>query len=72
MGVTLMTTIYQTDRKRFSTSFNFGDHVAVGCSFGARREQELALRLEHFSNAGIKRPNPGESFVQLRYSLRFE
>ena len=32
---------------------------------------ELALRLQHFSNAGIKHPNPGENFVQLRYAQGF-
>jgi hypothetical protein len=72
IGLTFMTTIYQTDRRQFSTSFNFGDHIAVGRDFGAKREHELALRLEHFSNAGIKHPNPGENFAQVRYSFRFE
>lgn len=72
IGVTLTTRIYETHRKRFSTSFNFGDHIAVGRDFGARQEHSLALRLEHFSNAGIKHPNPGENFVQLRYAYRFE
>ncbi len=71
IGATLTTVAYQTDRKRFSTRFNFGDHLAVGRSFGRgygrERRHELSLRLEHFSNAGIKQPNPGENFVQLRY-----
>lgn len=30
-----------------------------------------ALRLQHFSNASIRHPNPGENFVQLRYARRF-
>jgi lipid A 3-O-deacylase len=71
VGATLTTVAYQTDRKRFSTRFNFGDHVAVGRSFGRGagrgRAHELSLRWEHFSNAGIRQPNPGENFVQLRY-----
>lgn len=71
IGATFTTNVYQTDRKRFSTSFNFGDHIAIGCNVGAQREHELALRVEHFSNAGIKHPNPGEDFVQLRYVRRF-
>jgi len=72
VGVTFTTNVYETDRKRFSTSFNFGDHLALGRNFGARREHELSLRFEHYSNAGIKHPNPGENFVQLRYLRRFE
>jgi hypothetical protein len=30
------------------------------------------LRLQHFSNAGIKKPNPGEDFLQLRLSFPSE
>jgi lipid A 3-O-deacylase len=67
IGATLTTVSYQTDRKRFSTRFNFGDHLAAGRSFGAARAHELSLRLEHFSNGGLKQPNPGENFVQIRY-----
>jgi hypothetical protein len=36
------------------------------------RQRELVLRVEHFSNAGIKHPNPGENYVQLRYTHRLE
>lgn len=72
VGVTLMTTIYETDRKQFSTSFNFADHLGFGRNFGSRREHEIALRLEHFSNGGIRHPNPGESFAQIRYLFRFD
>ena len=71
VGLTLTTSLYETDRKRFSTSFNFGDHLAVGRNFGQRSEHELSLRLQHFSNGGIKHPNPGEDFIQLRYAYRF-
>ena len=70
IGATLTTVAYQTDRKRFSTRFNFGDHLALGRSLGPTGAHEVSLRLEHFSNAGIKQPNPGENFVQLRYLFR--
>lgn len=72
IGATLMTGRYETGDKRFSTRFNFGDHIALGRNFGNRWQHELAVRLEHFSNAGIEHPNPGEGFVQLRYLYRFE
>jgi hypothetical protein len=62
---------YHTDGKRFSTAFNFGDHVGIGREFGSEHRQELALRVEHFSNAGIDHPNPGENFVQVRWVVRF-
>ena len=48
VGVTATSSVYRTRQKRFSTSFNFGTHLAVGRSFGAQRQHEIALRLEHF------------------------
>ena len=71
VGATLSTRIYETDRKRFSTSFNFGSHIGLGFDFGPGHQHEVMLRVEHFSNAGIKHPNPGENFVQLRYAYHF-
>jgi lipid A 3-O-deacylase len=71
IGVNVVTPLYRSRDKRFSTKFNFGDHLAIGRQFGAEREHEIALRFEHFSNGGMERPNPGENFVQLRYQRRF-
>jgi hypothetical protein len=68
IGVNVLAPIYRSTDKRFSTVFNFGDHVGIGVQFGEGFRQELSLRLQHFSNAGIKDPNPGENFLQLRYS----
>jgi lipid A 3-O-deacylase len=71
VGANYILPLYRSGSKRFSTEFNFGDHVAIGRDFGSRRQHEVALRAEHFSNAGIAHPNPGENFAQLRYSYRF-
>jgi lipid A 3-O-deacylase len=71
VGPNYILPLYRSGSKRFSSEFNFGDHVAIGRDFGGRDQHELALRAEHFSNAGISHPNPGENFVQLRYSYRF-
>lgn len=62
---------YITDRKEFSTRFNFASHIGVGYLFGEQLKNEVSLRLEHHSNAGIKEPNPGENFLQVRYGRRF-
>lgn len=70
IGLNLISPVYQRQNKRFSTTLNFGDHLAVGIRFGPRGAHELALRIEHFSNAGLRLPNPGENFRQLRYSVR--
>lgn len=71
IGANFILPIYRSREKRFSTEFNFGDHIAIGRQFGEQRRYELALRLEHFSNGGIDHPNPGENFAQLRLSRKF-
>ena len=71
IGANVLAPIYRSQNKRFSTAFNFGDHVAVGWHLGAERQHEISLRVQHFSNAGIKHPNPGEDFLQLRFVARY-
>lgn len=71
VGVSYSDVHYRNNDKKFSTRFNFADHVGVGYSFGPQRNQELVLRVQHYSNAGIKKPNPGENYVQLRYLHTF-
>ena len=69
VGASYMDPLYITPEKQFSTRFQFYDVLGVGYRLGADRE--LGLRLNHVSNAGIKNPNPGEEFVQLRFLQRF-
>lgn len=71
IGLNSLVPIYRSGDKHFSTAFNFGDHIALVKQFGPAHRHELALRFQHFSNAGIRQPNPGENFVQLRYTQRF-
>ncbi|WP_375574962.1 acyloxyacyl hydrolase [Paracidovorax oryzae] len=71
VGITYMDKRYHTPHKEFSTRYNFATHLGVGYSLGAQRQHEVAIRVQHLSNAGIKSPNPGENFVQLRYAYHF-
>jgi lipid A 3-O-deacylase len=71
IGVSVMDRKYRSGSREFSTAFNFVDVVGVGRNFGAGDRHELGLRINHVSNAGIKKPNPGETFLQLRYAVRF-
>ena len=71
IGVTAAHKRYVTPDKTFSTRLNFSDNLALGRSFGRDWNQELSLRLQHVSNASIKKPNPGEDFVLVRYAMRF-
>jgi lipid A 3-O-deacylase len=65
VGPSYIIPLFRSGEKHFSSQFNFDDHVALGVNLA---RSELAVRLEHFSNAGISHPNPGENFVQLRYA----
>ena len=71
VGISYLSKPYQTTNKSFSTQWNFSDHLGVGRSFGADRRQELGLYVKHVSNAGVRSPNPGETFVVLRYAYAF-
>lgn len=71
IGFNLITPVYRNGGKQFSTSYQFGDHIGLGLVFGSRAEHEITLRYQHFSNAGLKKPNPGEDFLQIRYSLHY-
>jgi hypothetical protein len=57
--------------KRFSTMFQFGDHLGAGFRFGKRGEFDLGYRYQHLSNASIKRPNNGINFHQVRLQYHF-
>ena len=56
---------------RLSTAFQFGDHLGVGYRFGSKASYDLGYRFQHLSNAGIKRPNPGINFHQIRLQYHF-
>lgn len=68
IGANVISPAYRRHSKQFSTAFNFGDHIAVGWRFGDSNQHEIAFRLQHFSNCGIRLPNPGENFRQLRFT----
>ena len=55
----------------FGSRLNFAARLGVGRSFGEQGRHEVSLNYQHFSNAGLKRPNPGEDFLQLRYAYKF-
>ena len=57
--------------KRFSTMFQFGDHLGAGYRFGAKGEYDLSYRLQHLSNGSIKKPNNGITFNQIRFQYHF-
>ncbi len=71
VGLTIVTPRFEDHGRQFSTTFQFDDHASVGVRFGLRDANELSVRIEHFSNGGIRNPNPGQNFAQLRYARHF-
>lgn len=71
IGANYIAPLFHTDGRRFSTQFNFGDHIAVGRVLDNEGRSTIALRIQHFSNGGIDSPNPGQNFGQLRFSYRY-
>lgn len=51
--------------KTISTAFQFENSLGVFHRFGGT-PWTLGLRFSHYSNADIKRPNPGQDYWQLR------
>lgn len=72
IGLHLLSRQRITEQKQFSTSWQFGDHLGAGIRFGAHRQYDLGLRLQHISNASVKRPNPGINFLLLRFAYELE
>jgi hypothetical protein len=69
IGFTIADRKYNTPDKQFSTAYQFHDVIAIGRTIG--NASEISLRVTHTSNAAIKRPNPGENFLQLRWGSKF-
>ncbi len=71
VGLTAIVPRFHDTGRAFSTTFQFDDHASLGLRFGARDENELSIRIEHFSNGGLRNPNPGQNFGQLRFARHF-
>jgi lipid A 3-O-deacylase len=72
VGVSWTDHAFQTPGHTFSTQWNFQEVLGAGYVLGGPRgRDEIQLRLGHFSNAGLENPNPGETYLQLRYARRF-
>ena len=69
VGVHLISETLVSSRD-MSSHFHFGSHVGAGWYFGRNDRYELALHIQHLSNAGLKEPNPGINFVLLKFTVR--
>ncbi|HEY5800245.1 MAG TPA: acyloxyacyl hydrolase [Burkholderiaceae bacterium] len=69
VGVHYLTELYDNDYGELSTRFQFGDHLAIG--YVTQNQWDIALKFQHFSNGGIRKPNNGVNYLVLKTSRRF-
>jgi lipid A 3-O-deacylase len=67
IGFHVITPVRMDEKRDFGGSFQFGDHVGAGARFGEKGRYELGMRFQHLSNGGLKKPNNGINFTQLRF-----
>lgn len=71
IGARLLSHTRLSPTRSVSTAFQFSDQLGVGLQWGESGNQAAGVRLQHISNGGIKKPNPGVNFGQIYYRLRF-
>jgi lipid A 3-O-deacylase len=69
IGANLLSELYDNNGRKLSTAFQFGDHLGIGYIF--QNNLDLGLKIQHFSNCGIKHPNQGINFTLVRVSYLF-
>jgi hypothetical protein len=69
LGLSLHDRPYRVARVQQASRLNFQEEVALGYHLGAGRA--VSLRLAHMSNAGLRKPNPGETWWSLRWEAPF-
>jgi lipid A 3-O-deacylase len=69
IGYHLFSELYNNDDNRLSTAFQFGDHLGAGYAFS--NGWEATFKIQHYSNASIKRPNSGANFLVLKVARPF-
>jgi lipid A 3-O-deacylase len=69
IGYHLFSELYNNDSNRLSTAFQFGDHFGIGYVFD--NKWEATAKVQHYSNASIKKPNSGVNFFQLKLARSF-
>lgn len=71
IGLHLLSATSVSPDRRFGSSLQFGDHLGLGVRFGDKGRYDIGYRYQHLSNAGIKDPNQGINFHQLRLQYLF-
>lgn len=71
LGMHLISPTFIYSGRKFGSSFQFGNHLGFGGSFGEHHQFDLGYRFQHMSNADIKQPNQGINSSQIHFIYRF-
>jgi lipid A 3-O-deacylase len=69
IGVHVLSEVYDNNDDKLATAFQFGDHIGVGYVFS--NNWEVAAKIQHFSNGGIKKPNSGVDYAVVKAAYHF-
>lgn len=69
IGARWITALWDNAGRQLSTHYQFADTIAAGYAYHSGLD--VALKLEHTSNAGIKMPNSGMNFFGVRLKYHF-
>lgn len=71
VGFHFLSQTYVGAQRVFGSSFQFGDHIGAGVRFGDKGKYDIGYRYQHLSNGGLKQPNQGINFNQIRLQYHF-
>ena len=71
VGVHLLSHTRINNNRDLSTAFQFGENFGGGIAFGEGHRFELGAYVQHESNASIKEPNPGLTYVGVVLRVAF-
>jgi lipid A 3-O-deacylase len=69
IGAALFSDVYRNTHRQLSTAYEFADHIGAGYVFD--NKWELGVRLQHYSNGGIKHPNGGVNLAVLKLAYHY-
>lgn len=69
LGINYMSDYYNNAGKVASTRYQFGDQIGLGYKFS--NSVDVSLKFQHYSNAGIKEPNPAINFTTIKLAYSF-
>ncbi len=69
IGIHYLTEKYNNNGRAMGGNFQFGDYIGAGYLFNSHFD--VTVKFEHFSDAGIRKPNPAINFAIVKLAYVF-